>query len=287
MRARRVGGLALLQYRAAGQHHGIERLRLTPGGPPALPHVGHRRDPAIDIAGGGDPAGAELRGQAARPRPRGRDVKRDRVARVDQPELGVKQPDQPLFVFDFGLDRLSAQQRHDDADIFLHIGEPDGAEPHRPPPGKPGADPEIDPPPRQFIQRCKGVRGNWGNAVRWDQHAGAEPDLRRLDCCGGHRDKRIGAQHLRIVKPGAGEAQFLGPPHHPPGIGVGRNGNTELHYRLPDFTTEARRPRRLDFPPCPPCLCGAIFLFSAWRIGSCGGLWLCRIFCARRRGCRG
>jgi hypothetical protein len=104
--ARRVGGLALFQYRAAGQDHGIERLRRAPGGPPPLPHVGHRGDPAIDIAGRGDPAGAELRGQAARPRTRGCDVKRDRVTRVDQSELRVQQPHQSLFVFDFGLDRL-------------------------------------------------------------------------------------------------------------------------------------------------------------------------------------
>jgi hypothetical protein len=72
--------------------------------------------------------------------------------RVDQPEFGVEQPDQPLLPFDFDLDRFPAQQGHNDADVFLHIGELDRSQPHRPSAGKAGADPEIDPPRRQLIQ---------------------------------------------------------------------------------------------------------------------------------------
>ncbi len=257
-----------------------------PRGAPALPHVGHRGDPAFDVAGRGDPAGAQLRGQSAAPRTRSRNVKRDRIARVDQPELGVQQPDQPLLVFNFGLDRFAAQQRHDDADILLQIRQFDRAEPHRPPAGKPGADPEIDPPRHQFVQRSKRVRGNRSDAVRWDQHPGAEPDFRRFHRRRSHRDKRVGTQHLRVVEPGARKPQLFGPPHHPPGIGVGRNGDRELHHRLP-HSISRRHGDRSDFPWCPPCLRGAICLSSASRTGSYGGLWLCRIFCARRRGCRG
>ena len=47
---------------------GIEQLYFAPGSPPTLLHVGHRSDGALDIAGGGDPTGAELCGQSARPR---------------------------------------------------------------------------------------------------------------------------------------------------------------------------------------------------------------------------
>jgi 5,10-methylenetetrahydromethanopterin reductase len=54
--------------RAAGQHHGVERLDFTTGGATALLHVGHRGDCTLDVAGRRDPAGTELCGQRARTR---------------------------------------------------------------------------------------------------------------------------------------------------------------------------------------------------------------------------
>jgi len=106
------------------------------------------------------------------------------------------------------------------ADVFFHVREPDRTQAHRPPAGKPGPDSEIDPPRRQFVRRSEGVRRDWCKPVRRDQDSGAEPDLGRLDRRGCHSDKRVGAQHLRVVEPGARKTELLSPPHDAPGIGV-------------------------------------------------------------------
>ena len=59
---------------------------------------------------------------------------------------------QRFATFEFGLDGLLAQQRHDRFDIGFHVGQLYSAEPHRPPAGKTGADPEIDPPRRELVE---------------------------------------------------------------------------------------------------------------------------------------
>ena len=67
-----------------------------------------------------------------------------------------------------------------------------------------------------------------------------------------------------VVESGAAEPELLGPPHHPPR--VERRSGSQWQSAC----------RRLAARPA-----------SAWRTGSCGAPWLCRISCARRRGCRG
>src|SRR4029077_6797921 len=46
------------------------------------------------------------------------------------------------------------------------------------------------------------------------------------------------------VEPGAGEAEFLGAAHHPPGFGVGRDRDRKPHSRLPRFNPGGFVPRR-------------------------------------------
>jgi hypothetical protein len=192
-------------------------------------HFPQRGSCPLGIADRADPTGAELGGQGLRSAACSSYVEPDRVLCVDQPEFGIEQADQAGFAFDLGLDRLAAQQRHDDPDIFLHVGELDGAEPHRTPSGKPGADPEIDASRRQLVERGKGVGRHRRDSVRRDQDTGAQPDARRLDRRRCHRHKRVGAQHLGVVEPSAAEPQLLGTPHDPPRIGVGWDGDGEFH----------------------------------------------------------
>jgi hypothetical protein len=105
-------------------------------------------------------------GQRTRPWAGGGDPERDRIAGIDQTEFGVKQPDQPLLPFDFGLDRVSAQQRHDHADVFFHIGELDRAQPHCPPASETGPDAEIDPPGANLFSEAKAFAVT--GAIRFD-----------------------------------------------------------------------------------------------------------------------
>ncbi len=173
-------GLARGQNGAAREHHRVERLVGPSRRRAPCRDVAQGLDGALDVAGRGDPAGTEPGRQLPRPRAGRGDVEPDRGLRIDQAELGIEQPDQPGLALDRGFDRLAAQQRHDDPEIVFHLGQPDRAKPHRPPSGEAGADPEIDPPRRQFVQRGKSVRRHRGKPVRRDQDAGAEPDLRRL-----------------------------------------------------------------------------------------------------------
>src|SRR3954471_4805827 len=45
------------------------------------------------------------------------------------------------------------------------------------------------------------------------QHAGAQANARSFHRRGRHGDKTIGTQHLRVVEPGVGEAEFFGALH--------------------------------------------------------------------------
>ena len=209
-------GSPCLQDGAAGQHHRVERIGAVAGGLPAPLDVMQGGERTLDIAGRVDPAGAEPGRQRPRSRTGGGEVERDRIARVDQAEIGVEQADQAVLAFDLGFDGLFAQQCRDDPGIFFQLRQPDRAEPHRPPPGKAGADAEIDPSGRQLVERGKRVGRHRGDAVGRDQDPGAEPDMAGLDRRHGHRDKRVGAQHLGVVEPGAAEPQLLGAPHQPP-----------------------------------------------------------------------
>jgi hypothetical protein len=103
-------------------------------------------------------------------------VQRDRVLGVDQPNFRVQKADLAPLAFDRGLDGLAAQQGVDDADVLLHFGELDGAEPHRPARGKAGADAEINASRRYAVQCRKRVRGDRCYAVRGDQDASAKAD---------------------------------------------------------------------------------------------------------------
>jgi len=121
----------------------------------------------------------------------------------------------------------------------------DRPETHRPPAGKAGPDTEIDPTWRQFVERSECIRRYRGDPVRGDQHAGAQPDPRRLYRRCGHCDERVCAQHLCVVEPGAGKPQLFGSPDDSPGIGIGGNGNRKSHYRLRiRFLRRNRRKRR-------------------------------------------
>src|SRR5271167_4778094 len=62
------------------------------------------------LPAGFDPAGVELCRQRPRPRAAGGEIQRDRIARVDQTEIGVQEPDQAALTLDLGFDRLLAQQ---------------------------------------------------------------------------------------------------------------------------------------------------------------------------------
>ena len=54
-------------------------------------------------------------------------------------------------------------------DLSGPLGEPDAPSPSRAPPGKAGADAEIDPPRGELVQRGEGVRRDGSKAVRWDR----------------------------------------------------------------------------------------------------------------------
>src|SRR6202041_3515866 len=58
---------------------------------------------------------------------------------------------------------------------------------------------------------------------------------------GGHRDKRVGAQHLRVVEPRAVKPELLGAAHQLPGRGVGRQGDGETHGRPPSGSVARMR----------------------------------------------
>ncbi len=242
--ARAVGRLALCQHRTAGQHDCAQWLRGMPGPLPGRAHLAIGRRGPGDVACRIDPASAELGDERPRARRRGGEPQRDRIPDIDQAELGIEQAQQAPLALDLGRDGCAAQQRRDDADIFLEIPQPDRVQPHCPPPGEAGADAEIDPSGGELVQRSQRIGGHRSDAVRRDQHAGAEPDSAGLQRGGRHRDERIGAQHLRVVEPGAGKAQFLGAPHDPPGFGVGRDRDRELHGLSPQRQGMSRRTRR-------------------------------------------
>jgi hypothetical protein len=103
-------------------------------------------------------------------------VQRDRVVGIDQSDLGIEKPDLSALAFDRGLDRLVVQQAIDNANIFFHFRQLDGAEPHRAPRRKTGADAKIDTSWRQPVEGRQRIRGNRRDAVRRHQHAGAESD---------------------------------------------------------------------------------------------------------------
>jgi hypothetical protein len=137
-------------------------------------------------------------------------VQPDRIPRVDQVGVGIEKPDLALFALDIGFHRLAVQQAVDDTYIFLHVSQLHCPEPHCSAGGKAGADAEVDATGGHPVQRGKSVGGDGRDAIGWYQHAGAKPDAAGLHRRGAHRDEAVGGDHLRVVEPGMGEAQFLG-----------------------------------------------------------------------------
>src|SRR5665213_71105 len=102
--------LARFEHGAAGQHDAVESVVRLAGVAPQPRHLVHAGRRAGDVAGGVDPAGAELGGQRPRAGAGRGDIERDGIARVDEAEFGVQQADEALLALDLGLDRLAAQQ---------------------------------------------------------------------------------------------------------------------------------------------------------------------------------
>ena len=200
---------------------------------PPLLHALDRRDAARHILDEAFPAGVELCGQRLRLRTIGRDVQRDRVLCVDEADLGIEETDLAALAFDRRLDGVAGEERVDDTDILLHVGELHRAQSHRAARREAGADAEIDPAGREAAQRREGVSGDGGDAVRRHEHASAEADFRRLHRRGRHRHKAIGGDHLRVVEPGMREAQFLGALRRLPGVARAGDADTEIHQSLP------------------------------------------------------
>src|SRR5204862_6755984 len=73
------------------------------------------------------------------------------------------------------------------------------------------------------------VGGDRGDAVGGHQPAGAEDDLRGVSRGDRHRDEHVGAEHLRVVVPGVGEAEPLGALSDLPRIHAGSEGDAEVH----------------------------------------------------------
>src|SRR2546423_987339 len=84
---RPVGWLAFLQHRTTKPGDGGKVAAWTACFLPCRAHLLQRSSAALYIGNVVDPSGAKLRGQLARPRAGRRDEQRDRVVRVDQPEL--------------------------------------------------------------------------------------------------------------------------------------------------------------------------------------------------------
>src|SRR5215813_8901245 len=152
------------------------------------------------------------------------------IVGIEKVELGIEKADFVPLAFHFEVDDLAAQESVDLPDVGLHRLDLDGTEPHGAACREASADPEIDAPGREPIERGECVGGHWGDAVRWHQYAGAEADPPRVDRRSRHGDKAIGAQHLGVVEPGICEAEFLGPADDVVGVRRRWQRDAEIHH---------------------------------------------------------
>ena len=133
----------------------------------------------------------------------------DRVARVDQAEIGVKKSYFGLLAFEGEGHGFLAQQAVDGVEVAFHIAQFHRAESHGAAAGEAGADAEIDPAGGEFVQRGEGAGGDGGDAVGGNENAGAETDARGFYRRRAHGNEAIGAEHLRVVEPSMREAEFF------------------------------------------------------------------------------
>ncbi len=227
--ARAVGGLARFQHAPAGPGGRIQRVRRPAGLAPARLHAGQPGKRTGHIGDEGLPSGTELRCQRLRFRPVGGYVKAHRIASVDQSRIRVQQPDLAALPLDGRFDRLLAEQAIDDPYILLQIGQLHRAQPHCAAARETRADPEVDAPRREPVQGSEGVRGDGGDPVGGNQHAGAKADARGLHRRGAHRHETVGGDHLGVEEPRVREAELLCPLRQSPGIRRRGDADAELH----------------------------------------------------------
>ena len=227
--AGRVEGFAGLENAAEGEGDGAEGGGGVAGGLPGGLHGGHGAGAGGLVAHEVDPAGAELGGEGHGLGAVGGDVQGDGIGGVDEAEFGVEEADFAALALDGGFDHFAAHEGGDDADVFAHCGELDGAKAHGATAGEAGADAEIDAAGGEFVEGYERVGGDGGDAVGGDEDAGAEADSPGFDGGGAHGDEAVRAQHLGVVEPGVAEAEGFGAGDGFPGVRVGGEGDAELH----------------------------------------------------------
>src|SRR6516164_4260470 len=206
---RAVVSLALLQHGTEGEDDLAPARRILAGGPILRVHVPRRGRREFLGEIDADPIRIELRRQAAGLRTQRRDRDRDRILDVDQPGLRIQEPNLASLGLYPNFWRLAAQHGHYGAGVVTHVGDLVGSKANASPPGIAGSEAGENAAWCQRVERGKAVRGDWHNPIRWDQHAGAEPDPIGLHGGGTHRDEDVGAQHLRVIEPGGAEASIL------------------------------------------------------------------------------
>src|SRR4030095_8826337 len=97
---RAIVRLAVPEHAAARARRRGATGRITPSRAPRLLHLGGSVSGRGHVAGRVDPAGAQARGQRPAARAHGRDVERNRIAEVDDVELGTQEADLPSLALE-------------------------------------------------------------------------------------------------------------------------------------------------------------------------------------------